>query len=162
MAKITYADKVALNENPSIADINKVNAADMNEIKTVVNGLVVNTNSNSQESSYSSDYINNINTYSTDETLTGKYWINGKPIYRKVIVLSTYVDIPRSWTTVTNISSLNIEALLDIKLYDNSVRYWNSCLSRINSNNLQLLNVGVDGTSWAVKTLILEYTKTTD
>lgn len=37
MAKITYDDKVALNVNQSIADENKVNAADMNEIKTVVN-----------------------------------------------------------------------------------------------------------------------------
>lgn len=37
MAKITYDDKVALNVNQNIADENKVNAADMNEIKTVVN-----------------------------------------------------------------------------------------------------------------------------
>ena len=38
MAKITYENKVALNENASIPDINKVNASDMNEIKSVVNG----------------------------------------------------------------------------------------------------------------------------
>jgi hypothetical protein len=37
MSKITYDDKVALNINSNIADINKVNASDMNEIKTVVN-----------------------------------------------------------------------------------------------------------------------------
>lgn len=37
MAKITYADKEALNEVPSIADINKCKATDMNEIKNVVN-----------------------------------------------------------------------------------------------------------------------------
>lgn len=37
MAQITYADKVALNTNPQIADINKVNDSDMNEIKSVVN-----------------------------------------------------------------------------------------------------------------------------
>lgn len=34
---ITYEDKVALNENPDIADINKVTAGNMNEIKRVVN-----------------------------------------------------------------------------------------------------------------------------
>lgn len=39
MAKITYTDKVALEEEASIADINKVRDDDMNEIKTVVNGL---------------------------------------------------------------------------------------------------------------------------
>lgn len=38
MAQITYDTKVALNENSSVAAINKVSAADMNEIKTVVNG----------------------------------------------------------------------------------------------------------------------------
>lgn len=33
MAKITFEDKVALNVNSDIADINKVNDSDMNEIK---------------------------------------------------------------------------------------------------------------------------------
>lgn len=37
MGQITYADKSAINVNPDIADTNKVNAADMNEIKTEVN-----------------------------------------------------------------------------------------------------------------------------
>lgn len=37
MAVITYNTKVALNENQSIADENKVKADDMNEIKSVVN-----------------------------------------------------------------------------------------------------------------------------
>ena len=38
MSKITYADKEALNVNPSIADKNKVSDTDMNQIKNVVNG----------------------------------------------------------------------------------------------------------------------------
>jgi hypothetical protein len=37
MGQITYADKSAINVNPDIADTNKVNAADMNEIKSAVN-----------------------------------------------------------------------------------------------------------------------------
>ena len=37
MSKITYADKVTLNENPNVADVNKVKADDLNEIKNVVN-----------------------------------------------------------------------------------------------------------------------------
>ena len=37
MAKRTYENKVALNANSDIADINKVNASDLNEIKNVVN-----------------------------------------------------------------------------------------------------------------------------
>lgn len=37
MSKITYTDKVAIYENTKVPDINKVNADDMNEIKSVVN-----------------------------------------------------------------------------------------------------------------------------
>ena len=39
MSLITYEDKVALNENPQIADINKVTADDMNQIKSAINNL---------------------------------------------------------------------------------------------------------------------------
>lgn len=39
MSLITYADKVALNENSQIADINKVTADDMNQIKNAINNL---------------------------------------------------------------------------------------------------------------------------
>ena len=37
MAQITYENKVKINDNPNIPDINKVTDADMNEIKSVVN-----------------------------------------------------------------------------------------------------------------------------
>lgn len=37
MSKIGFTDKVSLNENASIPDINKCKASDMNEIKQVVN-----------------------------------------------------------------------------------------------------------------------------
>ena len=36
--KITYSNKVSLNPQPSVANENKVSDADMNEIKSVVNG----------------------------------------------------------------------------------------------------------------------------
>lgn len=87
--KIMFEDKVALNENPSIADINKVTAGNMNEIKTVVNGIddtldniVSNTSGTAQNKAYSQEYINNLNAYSTTEKRVGT-WIDGKPIYRK-------------------------------------------------------------------------------
>ena len=46
MSKITYTNKVDLYEDTSIADINKVKASDMNEIKTVVNNNDNNTTAN--------------------------------------------------------------------------------------------------------------------
>ena len=39
MSKITFADKVTLDAQPSIAAINKVTAEDMNEIKSAVNDI---------------------------------------------------------------------------------------------------------------------------
>lgn len=39
MSLITYEDKVALNENPQVANINKVTANDMNQIKNAINNL---------------------------------------------------------------------------------------------------------------------------
>lgn len=69
MAQITYADKVALNVNSNIADINKVNASDMNEIKQVVNdnantldNKISNTYGISQTEGYSQEYINGLQT----------------------------------------------------------------------------------------------------
>lgn len=47
MAKITYENKVALNVNSDIADVNKCNATDLNEIKNVVNTNDDNTTNNS-------------------------------------------------------------------------------------------------------------------
>ena len=47
MSKITYSNKIALNVNSDIADVNKCNASDLNEIKNVVNENDDNTTNNS-------------------------------------------------------------------------------------------------------------------
>ena len=41
MQLISYTDKSALNVNPDIADVNKCNATDLNNIKAVVNNNAV-------------------------------------------------------------------------------------------------------------------------
>lgn len=45
---------------------------------------ITNSYSTSTTDGYSANYTNTNNTYSTNETFTGKYWIDGKKIYRKV------------------------------------------------------------------------------
>lgn len=47
-------------------------------------GNVLNKKSISKKDAYSCDYINKLNTYSTEEQIIGT-WINGKPLYRKVV-----------------------------------------------------------------------------
>ena len=126
MAKITYENKVALNVNSDIADINKVNASDLNEIKNVVNenddNTTTNTNNiadnaakigtlsnlNTTDKSNLVGAINEVNTndirkstYSTDEKVIGK-WTDGKILYRK-----TYVEF--SYTTGTQFDDITFE-----------------------------------------------------
>lgn len=77
MSKITYANKVAINENAEIPNINKITDDDMNEIKTVVNNndddmITINTK------------LINATTYSTDEKVVGKFF--GKTLYSKTII----------------------------------------------------------------------------
>lgn len=52
-------------------------------------GGVSNTYSESTTDAYSCDYVNDLNTYSTTEQAVGT-WINGKPLYRKIVSLTSY------------------------------------------------------------------------
>ena len=91
MAKIQFENKVALNENANIPDVNKCKATDMNEIKSVVNGnddlvgdlsMLNTTNKSSIVEAINEVYQNNV--YSTDEIVIGKTK-DGKNVYRKII-----------------------------------------------------------------------------
>lgn len=115
MAMITYNNKSTLNPQPSVADANKVTSGDMNEIKQVVNtnyeevGDIANLNTTDKTS-----VVNAINElkggeiYSTSEVKTNKVWIDGKPIYRKVLTGSTPSSSVTSWTTLATIPNLDV------------------------------------------------------
>ena len=74
MAKITYENKVALNVNSDIADINKVNASDLNEIKNVVNTNDDNTTNNSN----AIGNLSSLNTTSKNNLVSAINEVNGK------------------------------------------------------------------------------------
>lgn len=84
MNEITYQNKSALNENPEIADINKVKASDMNEIKSVVN-------TNSQTSS------NNFGLGTNTWTSSGTYAIGDIVVYND----NTYKNLTGTNTSTT-------------------------------------------------------------
>lgn len=73
MAKITYVDKVFLNQNSEIADANKVTNDDLNEIKNVVNqnddniGDLSNLDTKSKDNIVNA--INEINNYATKDII---------------------------------------------------------------------------------------------
>ena len=78
LSKITYATKVALNPQPSIADENKVTDANMNEIKSVVNDAIDQIDLNTTKAS---------GTYAN--FLTAEKTISGSPEDLATVTLTT-------------------------------------------------------------------------
>lgn len=108
--------------------------------------------------------------YSTNETLTGGTWINGKPLYRKVFYMSDTTTGSKS----IDISNLNYEFIMIKNRYfksknfiftgnrynastpDDYIEYY------ITDNTKQLkINVGTPWTNFETY-IVVEYTKTTD
>lgn len=66
MRTINYTNKTALNVNSSIADVNKCNAGDLNEIKSVVNANASECgNASSLNTSNKTNLVNAINEVNT-------------------------------------------------------------------------------------------------
>lgn len=190
MAKITYEDKVALNVNSDIADVNKCNATDLNEIKNVVNENDDNTTNNSNaigllaglntaDKSSLVGAVNEVNTnniakgtYSTNEVSIGK-WINDKPIYRKVITFKglSATTVKTIDCNIDNCDNIWIEnqfvvsdskyvCILPTQGYGNNIG--NSVTySWLINTNLNIYSNGGWGNDWTFY-IILNYTKTTD
>lgn len=146
---ITYNNKTTLVPQPDIADENKVTDSDINEIKTVVNNNA------------------GMCTYSTSETNTGKTWIDGKTIYRKVVDTGTLPNgSPK--TVAHNIS--NLERIVHIEgFFYRSSDGMTRPFSFIYASNATFAGVQVDNTNISVYAswdnqatgsyVILEYTK---
>lgn len=108
--------------------------------------------------------------YSTSEVNTNETWINGKPIYKKVVDIGT---LPNATTKQVNHDITNIDRI--IKLYGvawETGSTWTIVLpasSPTGSNNINLsasgtvLNIqtGTNRTDWSGY-VVVEYTKTTD
>lgn len=208
MSKITYADKQTLNENTSIADINKVKASDLNEIKTVVNQnddntttntteintvksdietietniSTINTNIgdlNNLETTDKSSVVNSINeinnrfTYSTDEQIIGK-WINGKPLYKKVVLFNDTINADEIFSKPHGIDNVDVAFIKNAYLYVpasglcyplNQVGYNGNLTEKFycwsDRTNVYIYGNSGANQNWG-KLFILEYTKTTD
>ena len=153
MALITYADKQAMGTQPSIPDVNKVTDSDMNEIK---------------------QGINNSTSYSTTEQVVGT-WIDGKPIYRKVV---DFGALPNATTKSVAHNIANIDFIVNVwgmakrENTDNDVNFFPINESRP-LNNIDAIGLFASETSVIIQTganrsnvpityVVIEYTKTTD
>lgn len=131
---------------------------------TPIQAQVVNTQSNSTTDSYSCDYVNGLNEYSTTETVCGTFL--GKPLYRKVYTGST------SSATGDNIL-IDLDSTWDIhnaygKIKDGGFQVFiNSLTSTQHMTCIYINNNKIyEGFGTALKNksyeLVIEYTKTTD
>lgn len=98
---------------------------------------------------------NLIGSYSTDETFTGKYWIDGKPIFRKVVTGLNFGGTTGEWRN-TGATISNVDKLINvigIKSSEGPVGWFSYCM---NGNNLQYVSYN----AWSgLNTVIVEYTK---
>lgn len=113
------------------------------------------------------DVVSEMEGYSTAETDTGKTWIDGKRIYRKVYTgLSLATTTAGSWT-VTDIDASDIDCIThsDMVGIDSNTLYTENefvCDGMVAINkNTEKINIITVGYAVTVKEIILEYTKTT-
>ena len=105
--------------------------------------------------------------YSTDEIVIGK-WIDGKPIYRKVLLCTSNTEVSNSknggsWKSVPGWSKTipNINEYVDIR--NGSVAYAKRIDHRIETDkSLRFYSLDSSIIIKARSPLIIEYTKTTD
>ena len=122
------------------------------------------------------DKVEKLSTYSTDEQIIGT-WIDGKPIYRKTIVDTTFrTDF---YFIANNIEQfVNQYGYVQRKDYPNLIQFINSRLGtnmsvQFLANSIESINNGIQidwGSSWKENystlfnkiIITVEYTKTTD
>ena len=106
---------------------------------------------------------NNLKIYSTEEVKTGEYWIDGKPLYRKVysqsnIATINLTDLNYDYIHIVN-STLTVSNYRRNPYYTSSTDYFRVL---INSAKTLMAESSAESSSINNWTTILEYTKTTD
>ena len=115
--------------------------------------------------------LNEERSYSTSEVNTGKKWIDGKPIYRKVVDCGA---LPNNTSKTVNHNISNFGELVSMNAHAkqviNGVTYYlpipygsaaDPAIIYISSVGVVLSNIQ-NQTSWTDTRVTLEYTKTTD
>lgn len=151
-----------------------INAGNLNKIEQGIYEAHENVGDLTQlETTDKSNIVNAINEvrfeeYSTTEQVIGK-WLDGKPIYRKVIqysarILTGLVSIPHNINNLKLVTNIQAVTLYDNKTYTMPLLYSNvstaSYINYVDSNNIVLKL----GENWDLYTMYItiEYTKTID
>lgn len=102
-------------------------------------------------------YVQDADSYSTTETLTGGKWIDGKPIYRRV---STATGSASGWGNIL-VNDFNAQTIL--KCFAIESGNFTSVPSYVTTNQSGYIRCFFSSGGISVgATVVLEYTKTTD
>lgn len=141
------------------------------EVGNMLSEVVNNLDGNETNKAPSVAAVNNCNKYSTEETFTGKYWLNGKKIYRKTFYFSELTN--SSDNILGKIDNINYIVSYDgtvnlggnmyvLPLIDYSELKWSiGIVCNIASGDV-IIKKGGYGTVTDASHLTIEYTKTTD
>ena len=157
----------------------KIKKVSVAELDPITGSIVDTTNiDNKSSNTYSANIIDKFNSYSTEETVVGT-WINGKPLYRKVmevIIPTTTADgtvAETSYTVSDNVHRIiNIQGYADVTTSASYTIYFPTVITNSNyklfarqnisdNNKLQIQNA-IKAFSGFTAFLTVEYTKTTD
>ena len=135
---------------------------------TVPENKILDTYSTSATDTYSCNYVNGLETYSTSETKVGT-WIDGRPIYRKVIQTTNVTFNGYTMLAIDNNTNL-IKYEVYIRRNNNRLDKYatgttveNAMLvSSIRSTGIELWTDAAFQTGFIELYAIIEYTKTTD
>ena len=135
---------------------------------TIIDSMIGESTINAPSVNAVKNYVDKKQTYSTDETVIGK-WIDGKPIYRKVIN-STCPSKSATWATIS--SNLNADEILSYTGYIEFSTSEHKLLAvgtsqftyfQLNKTSHEL-QIATNDSGFFGKPIkvIIEYTKTTD
>lgn len=97
--------------------------------------------------------------YSFEEREIG-VWIDGRPLYQKVITFSPMSNSPsKRWYNVADVSSLSINHLVTCVLYNGNYKPWYEYYSEVQDGYLKIYSAN---DSWGANAALIQYTKTTD
>lgn len=139
MAKITFENKIALNVNSDIADVNKCNATDLNEIKEVVNtnddNTITNTN-NIAKNATKIGTLSNLNTTNKNNLVSAINEVNGK--INALTAVALYESTTGSNGNITLSDNVSNYSYIEIFYKDNDYNY-NSMKFIYKTNNQNIV-----------------------
>lgn len=117
--------------------------------------------------------VTNLTTYSTEEVKTGKFWNDGKPIYRKTLIY-TNKEIANGTIIAHSIQNINEVTDFEVRFNDNGTLYTfpliyegtgSKMYVRCNKTSIVFQSDGaltLSGKTTRKLRVTIEYTKTTD